>query len=121
MSEEPLEVGVPEDEELYQDDGGTSQDEEAPTSKTPHEGEIPKSPLRLVKAGSKRGFDLVDLHVNQSENSWSLPAELAEIFNKNATRLIPHQVLKENILELHPVPDNLVKKHQKWTPGYHPL
>lgn len=118
MSEEPLEVGVPEDEELYQEDGGTSQDEEAPTSKTPHEGEIPKSPLRLVKAGSKRGFDLVDLHVNQSENSWSLPAELAEIFNKNATRLIPHQVLKENILELHPVPDNLVKKPEMdtWLP-----
>ena len=42
MSEEPFEVGVPEDEELYQEDGGTSQDEEAPTSKTPMRGRFQK-------------------------------------------------------------------------------
>lgn len=120
-----LDVKTPEDSDIYGSVNETSQDEELDQNtleveikQTSPDDEIKTSKdHRVLRAGNKRGSDLVDLHDNVPENRWCLPDQLAAIFNKNATKLLSFSKIKENITDHHLIAENVVKKRE-WMIGF---
>ena len=111
-----IDVNTPEDDDIYdsvdenpQDEQNTPEVEDSKQTSLDDENKTSKD-LPVLRAGNKRGYDLVDLHDNTPENSWCLPDQLATIFNKNATKLLSFSKIKENITDHHPIPENVVKK-----------
>ena len=119
-----IDVNTPEDDDIYdsvdenpQDDQNTPEVVDSKQTSLDDEDNTSKA-LRVLRAGNKRGYDLVDLHDNTPENSWSLPDQLATIFNKNATKLLSFSKIKEKITDHHTIPENVVKKPKMddWLP-----
>ena len=115
-----LDDETPEDSDIYGAVNETSQDKELDQNTleveikqtSPDDETDTSKGHRVLRAGSKRGFDLVDLHDDVPENSWCLPDQLAAIFNKNATKLLAFSKIKENIIDHHPIPENVVKNRK---------
>ena len=68
-----------------------------------------------VQIGTKRKYsdlvDLVDKELN--DNTWSLPEDLANHFNRQAKNYIPPKRLQEHIMDVHPVPPTL-SNDRRW-------
>ena len=67
---------------------------------------------KVETSRGKRKYDLISVSNEAEDNAWSLPEELAELFNRNATNFVSKKLLKKDILDNNPVPSNLVKRRK---------
>ena len=100
MSNNEVEVNLSEEEQVGAESGLTASIR--PEVPTGSEGQGQDPPESIIKAGSKRKFNLTSLAKEVDPNAWQIEGDLGEYFDEQVRNFIPSKVLRDSITRENP-------------------